>query len=139
MRGTGTVFTLYLVLIVAGIAAAIVIGLTRSGDDPAAGDTVERFAAALEEGNGRAACAELSAEARNVLESQEASECEQAIVELDLSLGEVSSVEVADTSATVELAEGGSVYLDDTSEGWRISAVGCEPRPSQPDDCEIEA
>jgi hypothetical protein len=139
MGGTRAIFALYLAVVAAGIAGAIVIGLARSGDDPAAGSTVERFAAALDQQDGRAACVELSADTRNALESDEASECERAILELDLTLGEVSSVEVADAAATVELDEGGSVYLDSTSEGWRISAVGCEPRPDAPDDCEVEA
>jgi hypothetical protein len=111
----------------------------RSDDDPAAGETVERFATALDERDGRAACVELSADTRKALESEEASECEEAILELDLTLGQVSAVEVADSAATVELSEGGSIYLDDTSEGWRISAVGCEPRPDEPDDCDVEA
>ena len=139
MGGTRAIFVLYLAVVAAGIVGAIVIGLARSDDDPAAGETVARFATALDERDGRAACVELSADAREALESEEASECEEAILELDLTLGEVSAVEVADSAATVELSEGGSVYLDDTSEGWRISAVGCEPRPDEPDDCDVEA
>jgi hypothetical protein len=138
MGGTRAIFVLYLAVVAAGIAGAIVIGLARSDDDPAAGETVARFATALDERDGRAACVELSADAREALESEEASECEEAILDVDLTLGEVSAVEVADSAATVELSEGGSVYLDDTSEGWRISAVGCEPRPDEPDDCDVE-
>jgi hypothetical protein len=138
-RRTLAVFITYLVLIVAGIAAAIAIGLVRGADDDGAGETVERFAQAIEQQDGAAACTELSADTRGSLESQEGSECEEALLELELSLGSVSQIKVAETSATVELTEGGSVYLEETSNGWRITAVGCEPRPDEPDDCEVEA
>jgi hypothetical protein len=133
------VFVAYLVLITAGIVAAIVIGLVRGADDDAAAETVERFAQALDQQDGAAACAELSADTRGALESQEGSECEQALLELQLSLGTVDEVKVAESTASVELSEGGSVYLEETSEGWRITAVGCEPRQSEPDECEVEA
>jgi hypothetical protein len=133
------VFVTYLVLITAGIVAAIVIGLVRGADDAAAADAVERFVQAIEAQDGRAACNELSADTRAALESEEGSECEQALLSLQLSLGPVSEVKVAETSATVELSEGGSAYLEETSEGWRITAVGCEPRPDAPDECEVEA
>jgi hypothetical protein len=139
VRRTGVVFVAYLALITAGIAAAIALGLIRAADDEAAGRTVERFATALELRDGQTACSELSADTRGELESQEAAECEEAILELDLALGSVTDVTVAETTASVELTEGGSVYLEETSEGWRITAVGCQPRPSEPDDCDVEA
>jgi hypothetical protein len=139
MRRPRPVFVAYLTLIAAGIVAAIVIGLVRGADDDGAADAVERFAQAIETQDGSAACNELSADTRGALESQEGTECEQALLDLQLSLGTVTSVKVAETTATVELTEGGSVYLEETSNGWRITAVGCEPRPDEPDDCEVEA
>ena len=78
------VFVLYLALLVAGIGTAIAIGLIRGSDDAAAGEAVERFAVALEEQDGRAACNQLSADVRSELESQEAAECEQAILDAGL-------------------------------------------------------
>ena len=138
-RRTMVVFVAYLALIVAGIVGAIVIGLARGSDDPEVGRTVERFASALEKRDGAAACRELSADTRGELESQEGSECETAILDLDLTLGEVSSVKVADSAANVELSTGGSVYLEETGKGWRIDAAGCEPRPSAPDDCDVKS
>jgi hypothetical protein len=139
MRGPRAVFGAYLVLITAGIVAAIVIGLVRAAGDDGAGKAVERFARAIDERDGGAACRELSADTRGALESEEGRPCEQALLELQLSLGSVSEVKIAEASATVELSEGGSVYLEETSEGWRITAVGCEPRPEEPDECEVEA
>ena len=136
---TFVVFVAYLTLITIGIAAAIAVGLIRAAGDDAAGETVQRFARAIEEQDGAAACGELSADTRSEFESQEGADCEEALLELELSLGEVTSVRVAETAASVELSEGGSVYLEETSDGWRITAVGCEPKPSAPDDCDVEA
>ena len=43
------------------------------------------------------------------------------------------------TSAHATLAEGGTDFLDEGPDGWRVSAAGCEPTaPSQPYDCELE-
>ncbi|MDQ3934459.1 MAG: hypothetical protein M3340_07490 [Actinomycetota bacterium] len=138
-RRTAPVFALYLVVIVAGIAAAVAIGLARGSDDGAAGETVERFARAIQSRDGAAACRELTGPARSALEEQERRPCEEAIVELELSGGEVTHVDVAETSAAVDLSEGDRSYLDDTPSGWRISAAGCKPRPNLPYECELES
>ena len=138
-RRTSPMFALYLAVIVAGIAWAIAQGVIRQGDDPAPRATVERFSAAIEARDGAAACAELTEDTRSKLESQEQKPCEEAILTLELSGGEVADTEVVDTSASVELLEGDRAYLDSTPSGWRISAAGCDPRPGQPDDCELES
>ena len=66
-RRTAPMFVLYLVVIAAGIAAAIVLGFAREADDPAAGETVARFAAAIEREDGEAACAQLTEDAQSNL------------------------------------------------------------------------
>ncbi|MGH2715404.1 MAG: hypothetical protein ACRDM7_16230 [Thermoleophilaceae bacterium] len=44
------------------------------------------------------------------------------------------------TTASVRLAEGGTTFLDEASDGWKVSAAGCEPTaPNLPYDCELEA
>lgn len=139
-RRTAPMFALYLVMIALGIAAAVAIGFVRDSDDPDAGTTVEQFTAAYERKDGASACEELTTDARNQLESDEREPCEQAILSLELSGGAVTQVDVAETDASVDLAEGERAYLDKTTEGWRISALGCKPQPSDaPDDCELEA
>ena len=138
-RRTLPMFALYLAVIASGIAAAIVLGFAREADDPAARETVARFAAAIEREDGEAACAELTDDARSNLESQEKKPCEEAILSLELSGGEVARVDVADTSAAVDLTEGDRAYLDRTPEGWRIGEAGCRPRPGEPYDCELQS
>ena len=100
----------------------------------------ERFHAALEGGNGQAACAALSEETASKLEDQERKPCEEAILSLELPKGgTVADTRVYVTSAFTTLTEGGSDFLDEGPNGWRVSAAGCEPTtPSQPYDCELE-
>jgi hypothetical protein len=43
------------------------------------------------------------------------------------------------TSAFVDLVEGGTTFLDEGADGWKVSATGCTPTaPNLPDDCELE-
>jgi hypothetical protein len=100
----------------------------------------ERFHTALAEGDGRAACEELNPETASKLEQQEKKPCEEAVVTLELPKGaSVADTRVYETSAFAQLAEGGADFLDESSDGWWVSAAGCDPaEPSQPYDCELE-
>jgi hypothetical protein len=100
----------------------------------------ERFQAALRSSDGKAACAELSAETVSKLEQQERKPCERAILGLELPKGgSVAFTEIEVTSAYVRLAGGGADFLDEGPEGWSISAAGCRPtRPELPYECELE-
>jgi hypothetical protein len=43
------------------------------------------------------------------------------------------------TSASVALARGGAIFLDEAADGWEISAAGCRPTGDDlPYDCELE-
>jgi hypothetical protein len=101
---------------------------------------VERFHAALERDDGRAACEELSEETASKLEREEEKPCEEAILELDLPKGgTVAARRVEMVSASTDLAEGGTAFLNKGPSGWKISAAGCRPTaPSLPYDCELE-
>jgi hypothetical protein len=124
-------------------ACLLVIPLAACGTasrEHDAAAVAERFQAALQSKDGKAACAELSEETASKLEQQEKKPCEQAILGLELRRGgSVAFTEVEITSAYVGLAEGGADFLDLGPEGWSISAAGCEPTaPDQPYDCELE-
>ncbi len=105
-------------------AAACLLALAVAGcgtgersDDAAA--VVERFHAALEAGDGRAACEELSEETASKLEQQEKKPCEEAVTGLELPKGgSVADTRVEITSAIATLAEGGSDFLDEGPGGY---------------------
>ena len=128
---------------VASLACLLALALVGCGtadreDD--AGAVAARFHAALEQGDGQAACDQLNEETASKLEKQEKKPCAEAILSLDLPKGgTVADTRVYVTSAFTKLAEGGSDFLDEGPNGWRVSAAGCEPTaPSQPYDCELE-
>jgi hypothetical protein len=137
-RRIAPVFAVYLALIFAGIAAAMVIGLVRTKDDPAAARTVARFSAAIQGSDGAAACEQLSAATIDALEQEEGADCEKAVLEVGLKGGRVSKSDVAERSAKVDVAQDGSVFLDNTRRGWLIRAFGCKPVEARPYDCEVE-
>jgi hypothetical protein len=113
-------------------------GCAERSDDAAA--VVERFQTALDGRDGAGACAELSEGTASALEQQEGHPCGQAILDLDLAPGgEVADTSVYVTSASVSLRDAGTLFLDEASDGWEISAAGCRPSAAdRPLDCELE-
>jgi hypothetical protein len=113
-------------------------GCGRAHDRAAVGEVTDTFFAALGSGDGDRACEQLTPDTRAELESEEKSDCRDAVTKLDLAPGSVARVEVDVVSATVELSNGESAFLDQDREGWRLSAVGCKARGERPYDCELE-
>jgi hypothetical protein len=126
------------------VCLLLAVSITACGtggrkDDAAA--VTKAFHAALETGDGQAACDQLSEETASKLEQQEKKPCEEAILSLEIPKGGTVAVErVEITSAYVGLAEGSADFLDEGPEGWKISAAGCRQAASsdQPYDCELE-
>jgi hypothetical protein len=115
-------------------------GCGRDGDRASAASVAEGFYAAVAKHDGASACARLSAETRKALEEQASMPCARAVVRLDLSGRRARLVSVYSVGAVVELARGDTVFLEDTNQGWRISAAGCRPQArGEPADCEVQA
>lgn len=117
------------------------VGCGTSTDRDQARVAAERLYAAVDADDGAAACRELSRQTVEELVSQEQSPCEEAILELDLQTpATADSVEVYITSAAVHFSGGETVFLDETRQGWRVSALGCrEQAPGAPAQCEVQA
>jgi hypothetical protein len=131
----GTKPAVFACLLALSLAACGTAGRER---DAAA--VTEQFHAALEQNDGRAACAELNPETASKLEQEEKRPCEAAITGLQLPKGgTVADTRVYVTSAFASLAGGTVDFLDESSGGWWISAAGCSPAgPNQPYNCELE-
>ena len=129
-------------VLVAAILLALPLAACGTGaraDDAAA--VSEHFHAALERGDGRAACGELSEETASKVEQDEGKPCDKAILTLKLPKGGTAAVRrVEVTSAYVGLPGGSADFLDEGPDGWKISASGCKPAASsdKPYDCEVE-
>jgi hypothetical protein len=124
----------------AGLAAVAVSACGAAERERDAAEVVAGFHAALEDSDGAAACRELTEETRSELETQQQRPCEEAILTLELPKGgRPVNPQVHVTSASVDLAEGGTDFLDEGPAGWTISAAGCEPTaPNQPYDCVLK-
>ena len=122
------------------VAVLALAGCGRSGDRASVRTAAEGFYAAVADHDGARACGWLSAAARDALEKDESAPCARAVERLELSGRRARGVEVYATNAAVALRGGDIVYLQDTTRGWRIAAVGCrEPGYDQPADCELES
>ena len=63
--------------------------------------------------------------------------CSDAIGKVRLAGGTVRSVQVWGGGAQVKLA-GDTLFLTETSAGWRVAAAGCQPQGAEPYDCQVE-
>jgi hypothetical protein len=129
--------------IIVALGAALllaVMGCGASDRAPDAAAVAELFHGALQRGDGEAACAELSEDTARKLEQQEEMPCGEAVLSLDLPRGGIAATaDVYVTSASVTLAGGGTTFLDEGSQGWKVSAAGCTPTaPNLPYDCLLE-
>ena len=122
------------------VALLALAGCGRSGDRASVRSVAEGFYAAAGHHDGARACTWLSADARQALEQDQSSPCAQAIDKLKLSGRRAARVEVYSTDAAVALRGGDVVYLQDTPQGWRISAAGCRnPAYDKPATCELQS
>jgi hypothetical protein len=127
-------------LILVAVSAGAAAGCGTTDRAPDAATVAERFHAALDEEDGEAACFELSEETAGKLEQQAEAPCEEAVLDLELPHGGTAAeTSVYITTASVLLEEGGTTFLDEGPDGWKVSASGCEPTaPELPYDCELE-
>ena len=126
-------------LVLARVATCLA-GCGRAEDRRAVSAVTEAFVRHVDGGNGAAACAQLTAGARDALEHDEGKPCAEAATELDIAASAIARAEVISTAAKVDLRDGASAFLELTPRGWRIAAAGCRPQPDdEPFECEVEA
>jgi hypothetical protein len=122
--------------------SALVLVFAACGTGPSAEESqrvVDRFQAAIGSRDGNAACAQLTEHLRTTLETEEGKSCHAAIVGLGLNgLGRAARTRVYLTSALVNVAGSGDAFLDQTPNGWRISAAGCVREGGQEYECRLE-
>ena len=109
-----------------------------SSREDAAANTALRFESTLAGHDNAALCADLAPGTRQELEDTAKSDCAQAIAGSDLpTTSGVRRVDVYGRQARVVL-DGDTLFLSTFSDGWKITAAGCEPRPRKPYNCEIK-
>jgi len=121
--------------VMAAAVAVLVLGGCASAQDADVRDVAVDF---LDTGLAPDVRCDLLAPAtREALESEASAPCLDVIGELPLDGGAVRSVEVWGGNAQVRLG-GDTVFLTETSTGWRVVAAACEPRGEAPYECQVE-
>jgi hypothetical protein len=121
--------------ITSALVTACVTGCSVDTVSPAR--AAERFHAALAAGQDEVACAMLAPRTADEL-PEEGETCAGALRGLGVgAAGPVTGVAVWGDEAQVRLT-GDTVFLHRFSDGWRVKAAGCRPRPDLPYDCEVE-
>jgi hypothetical protein len=123
-------------------AALLLCGCGRSSDRAQVEQVAGRFLQAAGS-DGPAACAQLSQDAVKQLEQQEQGACASSVGKLGVTPSAIRKVELYALNAKIDLANGASVFAEQTAQGWRISAVACRPTDgppqSHPMSCELES
>lgn len=121
-------------LAVAGVFGSAGCGSAAEGPVSAA---ARAWFDAVRTGDGDAACALLVPRAAETVESISGQGCAAGVSTLGLPSGGVRSVEVWSDRAEVR-GNADTLFLVRLAAGWRVSAAGCQPRPGQPYDCQVE-
>jgi hypothetical protein len=122
------------------LCAAALSACGRADDDRAVVSVTSRFLEAVRADDGARACAQLSVPATEALEDEKEASCAESVLKLDLEPSAVRHSDVFGVGAKVDLTDGRSAFLELTSEGWRLSAVGCEAGAGdEPFTCELDA
>jgi hypothetical protein len=100
--------------------------------------TAEAFEAAIDRGDGSAACDLLAPPTRDELEQSRSEECPTALQQEDLpSGGTAADVQVWGDQAIARM-QGDVLFLTNVGGTWRVSAAGCDPQPDEPYECEVK-
>ena len=122
------------VLAGAGLLAALLTGCASASEPD-----VAKVASAFEDpsGDAQARCDLLAPATLTTFESDSSASCPDALADVPLPGGEVSSVEIWGGDAQVRLGSD-TLFLTQTDTGWKVTAAGCESRGEAPYDCEVD-
>jgi hypothetical protein len=123
-----------------GAVAVLAAGvLLLAGCASADAPEVEEVASRFEDPSGDPGerCGLLAPATLTAFEQDVSAACTEAVQDLPLAGGSVESVEVWGGNAQVRLT-GDTVFLTETTAGWRVTSAGCTPRAEAPYDCEVE-
>ncbi|WP_433336548.1 hypothetical protein [Spirillospora sp. CA-294931] len=121
----------------AALLGAAATGCSASDEEDAVRAAAEALFGAVRAGDGARACASLVPRAVEGLESPEAP-CREQVLKVGLEGGPVGRVEVWSGQARAR-AGSDTVFLVRWGDGWRVTAAGCERKPGEPYDCEVDA
>jgi len=119
----------------------LVVGLTAllAGCASTQQPEVEKVASTFDDpsADAEARCDLLAPATLAAFEKDQTAPCTDAVQQLSLDGGAVTSVDVWGGEAQVRM-DGDTLFLTETEAGWRVAAAGCTSRGDAPYDCEVE-
>jgi hypothetical protein len=121
------------------LAGAGALAVLLTGCSSASEHDVSGVATAFEDqsADSQQRCDLLAPATLATFESDESAPCADAIADVPLPGGKVTSVEVWGGDAQVRLGSD-TLFLTETDAGWRVTAAGCESRGEEPYHCEVD-
>jgi hypothetical protein len=118
----------------AGVLVALLTGCASASEPD-----VAKVATTFEDpsGDAQARCGLLAPATLATFESDSSAPCADALADVPLPGGKVSSVEIWGGDAQVRLG-GDTLFLTQTDAGWKVTAAGCQSRGEAPYDCEVD-
>ena len=124
----------------AGLSTAVPLLLLAGcadGQRPAVEQTVTTFVSALTAGDSQTGCKLLAPATRDALEYQRNQPCPAALEQSSLPRGDV--VDTTDWGGEAQVhTTVDTLFLTQTTQGWRIAAAGCQPRGEAPYVCKVQ-
>jgi hypothetical protein len=123
-----------------GLAAMVLLlsGCTGAGASRVR-ETVARFYAAVQAHDGASACALLAPATRSQVAQSSGKSCSSGLFTQKLPRpGSVLKTSVYGDQAQVRMS-GDTAFVAEFRGGWKVVAIGCTARPSQPYNCLVEA
>ena len=119
----------------------LVVGLTAllAGCASTQQPEVEKVASTFDDpsADAEARCDLLAPATLAAFEKDQTAPCTDAVQQLSLDGGAVTSVDVWGGEAQVRM-DGDTLFLTESEAGWRVAAAGCTSRGDAPYDCEVE-
>jgi hypothetical protein len=115
--------------------AAVLLTGCSSTQQPEVEDVATRFEDPAADPEAR--CDLLAPATRAAFEHSEGAPCTEAVQDLPVQGGAAESTEIWGGEAQVKIA-GDTVFLTETSIGWRITAAVCRAQTEAPYECEVD-
>lgn len=123
-------------LALAGSVALLLAGCSAGPQRSGAQAAAQSFVAALERGDGAAACRLLLPKAAQAVPGATDASCAEAIKSVSEKGTSASSVQVWGSAAQVRVG-GDVLFLQRVSGRWLVEAAGCQRQPVGPYSCQV--
>lgn len=125
------------IVVMALLGAGTLTACASSPQRDTVRDVAVRFVEAVQHKNGPAACALLTATARQAASGATDTPCPAAVLNVDEQGTTVHGIQVWGDAAQVRVGAD-VIFLHRQQAGWQVRAAGCRARPGTAYDCDVD-